>query len=58
MASPASSSVEYFAAGPVMESVNRVNVGGGRYPSHSASAALEEVISKKRLEQGSGVRYI
>lgn len=57
MASPASSSVEYFAAGPVMESVNRVNVGG-RYPSHSASAALEEVISKKRLEQGSGVRYI
>jgi hypothetical protein len=58
VASPASSSVEYFAAGPVMESVNRVNVGGGRYPSHSASAALEEVISKKRLEQGSGVRYI
>jgi hypothetical protein len=50
IASPASSSVEYFAAGPVVGSANRVNVGG-------ASAALADVINRKRMEQGSGVRY-
>ena len=48
IASPASSSVEYFAAGPVVGSANIVNVGG--------AAALAEVIRKKN--EGSGVRYI
>jgi hypothetical protein len=51
LASPASSSVEYFAAGPTMESANRVNV------QQSASNALAEVISRKKYQDGSA-RYI
>jgi hypothetical protein len=53
IASPVSSSVEYFAAGPVVGSANRVNVNvnGG------ASAALAEVMARKRDQQSAGVRY-
>jgi hypothetical protein len=50
VASPAISQVEYFAAGPRVESANRVNV------QHSASGALAEVISRKKLNEGA--RYI
>jgi hypothetical protein len=52
IASPASSSVEYFEAGPVVGSANRVNLGGS-----SASAALAEVITKKRHGQEARMRY-
>jgi hypothetical protein len=51
LASPASSSVGFFAAGPTMESANRVNV------QQSASNALAEVISRKKFQDGSA-RYI
>lgn len=48
--SPATSQLEYFAAGPKVESANRVNV------QHSASGALAEVICRKKLNEGG--RYI
>lgn len=51
--SPASSSYEYFAAGPIMGSAQKVDVQRG------ASSALAEIISRKQVDlAGTGGRYL
>lgn len=52
--SPASSSHEYFAAGPVMGSAQKVDI------QRTASSALAEIIGRKQMDVvgGGGGRYI
>lgn len=52
LASPASSSQEYFAAGPVMGSAQKVDMH-----RTAASTALAEIISRKKVDSGGGDRH-